>query len=74
MKNKIHQTVLLAYSGLAIVVGLVIFLLIEAYFFVHHARELVRLKEDYANYTLALKRMIAECEQDRQEQAGLKKK
>lgn len=56
-------------SGASLVLGLVIFLIIESHFFVKEARELVRLKEDYANYTLAFKRVIAACD-NQEEEAG----
>lgn len=58
----------------ALVACLVIFLAVEVHFFVHQAHELVRLKEDYANYTLALRRMIAEHGANDYDQNGSKKK
>lgn len=69
MKQNTHRSILAMYlGGLTVVVALIVFLMIETQFFVQQARELVRLKEDYVNYTLALKRMIAECKTDQNEQ------
>lgn len=64
-------------SSAVVALGLIIFLVIESRFFVKEAQELVRLKEDYANYTLAFKRVIAECnsqEEEETEDTSSKKK
>jgi len=53
---------------------LVIILALEAYFFSKQAREIVRLKEDYASYVQGLKRMIAEYQDRERELGGVKKK
>jgi murein DD-endopeptidase MepM/ murein hydrolase activator NlpD len=65
-------------SAAVVILGLMIFLIIESHFFVKEARELVRLKEDYANYTLAFKRVIATYDSNEEEEreigSGKKKK
>jgi len=46
---------------------LMIFLAIEVRFFWLQARELIKLKEEYANYLLGFKRMIADHHQESRE-------
>lgn len=59
MKQMTHKVMIALIGGTLLMVGLIIALMIETHFFVQQARELNRLKKDYDNYTLALKRMIA---------------
>lgn len=69
VKQNTHRLILaLSYGGALVVVSLIVFLMIETQSISQQAKELIRLKEDYANYTLALRRMIAECKSENQEQ------
>lgn len=75
MKQITHRHILaIAFGGITLVVALIIFLMVESHFFVKQARELERLKKDYVNYTLALKRMIAEFKTDQNEELSELKK
>lgn len=59
-----------AIAAAICVIALTIFLVIESFFFAREARELVRLKEDYANYVLAAKRMIADCKAGKEDEVS----
>jgi len=76
-RNNKQWFIIGAIASAICVVVLTIFLMVESRFFAREARELVRLKEDYANYVLAAKRMIADCkvaEEDEVSEATSSKK
>lgn len=74
LDKKLKRWILIG-SGICIIGlgALVSFLIVESRFFVRQAWELIRLKEDYANYVLAAKRMIAECEPQQADESKKKK-
>lgn len=81
MKDRLRRLVpTVGIMGLCAIFVLLIFLMIEVRFFWKQARELITIKEQYANYVLGFKRMIAEHHsepRDRREEdleAGQKKK
>lgn len=67
-QNAQRLIIALSCGGALLVMSLIAFLIFETQSIAQQARELLRLKEDYANYTLALRRMIAECKSENQEQ------
>lgn len=67
-QNAQRLIIALSCGGALVVMSLIAFLIFETQSIAQQARELLRLKEDYANYTLALRRMIAECKSENQEQ------
>jgi len=82
VKNDREETIYsISVALLSVLLVLVVILAVEVRYFKTQTQELVRMKEDYSNYTLGLRRtiveyqrMIRECDSERPDKGAKKKR